>query len=69
MTTPRMSFGLYNRYNYERDRSIKLKMHFGGKCILCGYDKNFACLDFHHKNPAEKSFLVNAKTKKNWKAR
>lgn len=28
----------------------------GGKCSICGYSKNYACLDFHHKNPKEKKF-------------
>ena len=26
----------------------------GGACVLCGYNKNIACLEFHHKNPDEK---------------
>lgn len=26
----------------------KLKDNFGGKCSVCGYDKNYACIEFHH---------------------
>jgi 5-methylcytosine-specific restriction endonuclease McrA len=25
-----------------------LKDKFGAKCFICGYDKNYASLDFHH---------------------
>lgn len=28
----------------------------GGKCEICGYDKCEAALQFHHRNPKEKSF-------------
>ena len=35
-------------------RKIKAVELFGGKCEICGYDKNYAALEFHHKNPAEK---------------
>lgn len=30
----------------------------GGKCERCGYDKNIAAFDFHHRDPFEKSFDV-----------
>jgi hypothetical protein len=39
------------RHNKER---VVRKM--GGRCVLCGYNKNIACLEFHHKNPLEKEF-------------
>lgn len=35
----------------------------GGKCQLCGYDKYFGSLDFHHRDPNEKDFEISA----NWK--
>lgn len=31
----------------------------GGKCIICGCDKHY-CLDFHHKNPSEKTFSLSS---------
>lgn len=31
-------------------------MKRGGKCEHCGYNKNLAVLEFHHKNPEEKEF-------------
>jgi hypothetical protein len=43
-------------------KGIKKKLQLielmGGKCEKCGYDKNIAAFDFHHKNPFEKSFDV-----------
>lgn len=38
-------------------RVKKIKDEIGGKCILCGYDKNYASLDFHHLR--DKKFPVN----------
>lgn len=34
----------------------------GGKCERCGYDKCEAALQFHHRNPAEKSFMLSIKS-------
>lgn len=31
----------------------------GGKCEVCGYDKNIAALEFHHINPDEKEFQLD----------
>ncbi len=43
----------------RRNCMIRLKVEFGGRCALCGYDANYACLDFHHIDPKVKSFGVN----------
>jgi 5-methylcytosine-specific restriction endonuclease McrA len=42
----------------KRRRKVKelLVREAGGKCFLCGYDRYFGALDFHHKRPKEKSF-------------
>lgn len=34
-------------------------MRRGGACEICGYCKNIAALEFHHKNPEEKKFNVD----------
>ena len=34
-------------------------MRRGGTCEICGYCKNIAALEFHHKNPEEKEFNVD----------
>lgn len=33
--------------------------YMGGKCQICGYNKCFGALEFHHKNPEEKSFSIS----------
>ena len=38
----------------RRKNKVKLVMHFGGKCIRCGYNKCVDALTFHHRNPEEK---------------
>ena len=47
------------RDNY---RSLKIKTqsveYLGGKCEICGYNKNIHALDFHHRNPEEKDFAI-----------
>lgn len=47
----------------KRRRKVKrlLIEAAGGKCQRCGYDKCDAALQFHHKNPKEKSFAISAK--------
>ena len=37
----------------------KLKERAGGCCTICGYNKYFGALEFHHLNPSEKLFNVN----------
>ena len=46
----------------RRRRRIKEKaiMYLGGKCQLCGYSKYQGGLDFHHVDPALKSFGIGA---------
>jgi hypothetical protein len=28
----------------------------GGRCMLCGYERCIAALEFHHREPSQKSF-------------
>ena len=37
----------------------------GGKCEICGYNKNISALEFHHINPKEKAFTVSD-TRHSW---
>ena len=41
-----------------RRRRVKLELvqEAGGACVLCGYDRNPAALQFHHLDPATKEF-------------
>lgn len=36
----------------------KMVFYKGGSCMKCGYAKNIAALDFHHRDPRQKSFAV-----------
>lgn len=41
--------------NKNRKKSIRdLKEAAGGKCIICGYNRCFRNLSFHHKDPSKK---------------
>lgn len=46
-------------------RSTKRKLYFvelkGGKCEICGYNKNLSALEFHHINSDEKSFNLDGR--------
>jgi hypothetical protein len=41
----------------QKLRSIEYK---GGKCVICGYNKCVAALDFHHLDPTIKEFGISA---------
>lgn len=51
-------------------RQLKLKRkaidYLGGKCIMCGYDKCTAVLEFHHRIPEDKSFTISTNLNKSW---
>lgn len=50
-----------------KKQKYKLKMieYKGGKCEICGYNKNISALEFHHLNPEEKEFTISD-TKHSW---
>ena len=50
------------RRRYQEMRK-KLIAHFGGKCIICGFN-NIHALCFHHRDPKEKKFHVLATAKR-----
>lgn len=39
-------------------RKQRIVYTMGGKCALCGYDKNVYALDMHHIDPKEKDFNI-----------
>ena len=51
----------------KRRKKLKIKAieYKGGKCNVCGYNKNVNALEFHHINPKTKSFgiVANGHTK------
>jgi hypothetical protein len=52
---------LLRRIKYKR-RAVEYK---GGKCSVCGYDKNITALEFHHREGADKAFGI-ANTLHSW---
>ena len=54
-----------NDYANQKERALTRKLELiamrGGKCELCGYDKNIAALDFHHKDPSTKKFQLDSR--------
>ena len=47
-----------NYYEKQKERALTRKLEIierkGGKCEICGYDKNIAALELHHVNPENK---------------
>lgn len=52
-----------NNYQQQKLRGLKRKYEAvqmrGGKCEKCGYNKNLAALDFHHRDPNTKKFQID----------
>ena len=59
----------HQNYETQKNRGLKLKIELikekGSKCEICGYDNNIAALSFHHLNPNEKDFKLDARTLSN----
>lgn len=45
---------------------LKLVEYKGGKCEICGYNRCLDALEFHHKDPKEKSFSISSKNIKSF---
>lgn len=45
----------------RRRRKVKatLAAEMGGRCVLCGYDRYFGALHFHHVDPSTKAFAIS----------
>jgi 5-methylcytosine-specific restriction endonuclease McrA len=48
--------------NWRKRTKIKLVEYKGGKCEKCTYDKCIDALEFHHKNPEQKDFIISGKS-------
>lgn len=53
----------------RRRRKIKILgvIYKGGRCEICGYDKCFEALEFHHLDPTKKEFTIASKCNHAWK--
>jgi predicted HNH restriction endonuclease len=47
-----------NKYDIERwiENKKKAISYKGGACSVCGYNKFYGALEFHHQNPNEKEY-------------
>ncbi len=50
-----------------RERKLELIRQKGTKCQRCGYEKNYAALEFHHPIPHEKEFQLDTRALSNRK--
>lgn len=54
-----------NTYDYQKIRALERKLYLidlrGGKCEVCGYCKNLAAFDFHHKDPSKKEHQLDTR--------
>lgn len=48
-----------------RDRKIRLIRLKGSACESCGYAKNYAAMEFHHREPRKKSFQLDLRSLSN----
>ena len=44
----------------RRKRKKKAVAYLGGHCIRCGFKEHQSALQFHHRNPDDKSFQVSS---------
>ena len=59
----------HQSYLSQKKRGIVRKLQFinqsGGKCAICGYNKNISALIFHHLDPKEKDFKLDVRSLSN----
>lgn len=55
------------RYHQVKIKTLAIE-YKGGKCEICGYDKNRNALEFHHLNPTEKEFDISPAFNKSWES-
>ena len=59
--SPKQIIAGSKEYQKAKKHAVKhqLIVYKGGKCERCGYNKCEGALQFHHKNPSEKSFSLS----------
>ena len=45
-----------------REKKFRLVRQLGGCCQKCGYSRNLAAMEFHHRDPETKRFQLDART-------
>lgn len=58
--------GKHQLYSWQHDRGMKYRNELislaGGKCVICGYNKNTSVLHFHHIDPTTKLFQLDVRS-------
>ncbi len=44
----------------QRNHKARCVEYLGGKCSSCGYCKSQSALEFHHKDPLQKEFMISS---------
>lgn len=56
----------HQAYASQKQRGFVAKkktvLEMGGKCTICGYCKNLSSLEFHHKDPSIKEFMLDIRS-------
>lgn len=59
----------HQSYEAQQERGINRKKFFidlmGGGCQNCGYNRCIAALEFHHRDPEDKLFLLDIRSLSN----
>lgn len=55
-------------YHKHSERKISAIRNHGGKCIKCGYGRNWTALEFHHRDSEAKDNLISELLKRNCSA-
>jgi hypothetical protein len=52
----------FNQTTHERQKNNKSSYvaYLGGKCVVCGYDRCYQALDFHHLDPSTKEINLSS---------
>lgn len=51
----------FRQFLRSAERKLELIEYKGGKCEICGYNKNLAVLNFHHIDSSKKSFNIDGR--------
>lgn len=58
-----------NNYAKQVQRALERKAELvskkGGRCEICGYSRNIAALEFHHRVPSEKTMSLDSRSLSN----
>ncbi len=59
----------HQSYSAQKNRGVTRKLDLvraaGGRCSICGYNRNLAALAFHHSDSAEKDFKLDMRSLSN----